>query len=881
MANPSLLLGLLLAGGAGIAALPLGGGEQPKTKQEENAKPPAHEAKRPRADRFGDPLPEGAIARLGTMRLRHGNGTGVVFAPDGKSLLTCGADLTVRTWDLATGRLLREQQLPRVDTLTPAVALSPDGRYAVFGKIADTLILWDLRADKLQHEFPIQGGWPRVLFSPDSKMLVTANAAGALHVRDVDTGKSRLLGQHGRKINSLSFTADKTLLSLADDKTLRFWNVKEGRERSRLTLKEPVPTAAVSPDGRAVAVTTYSNKQKSVRFWDATNGKPFKDWKDWGGPKNPSPAVQFTPDGKTVLISTKDGVTVWDPRAGKCIQTLPGRRASHFAFSPDGKTVASLGGPLENGFQMESMVQVWDLATGKPHAANRPENGLLNPTDGLAFSPDGRTLVSASGNVSASENDQNIHLWDVATSRPLRSLPVKELGAFDPLSFTPDGKELLLGTSPAIVRLEVATRREVRRYSPGKKGKEDQYVMRMHLCDDDRTLLALSHHQDNKAGGGPMGLGLAYSLHAWNLTTGELSRSVPLTSQDIWIGYSRFSPNGRLFAIPDGSICEVSTGEEVARLSVGDKSLGTPVAFSPDGALIAAGVKGEIKRGKITIHETVAIQVWEAATLAPVARLTTGQVAHIAFTPDGRRLVSAGLDALTLWDIASGRVLVRRPAPGRFRGIYGPSFANCLAIAADGRTVATGNADTTILLWNLSPPPRQSPVAALTDAQREACWADLAEEDAGRALAAIGHMVDEPEQSVSLLRARLRAAKAPPAEELARLLTDLDNAQFERRELASKKLAEMGELAQTALRQALERKPVLEVRRRIENLLAASRRVHVPEERRRLRAVRVLESIGTAEARQVLETLAKGAADARLTTAAKVALTRLARRAKP
>jgi hypothetical protein len=335
-----------------------------------------------------------------------------------------------------------------------------------------------------------------------------------------------------------------------------------------------------------------------------------------------------------------------------------------------------------------------------------------------------------------------------------------------------------------------------------------------------------------------------------------------------------------LLVVPDGHIHDTVTGKSVARLSVEGKSLGTPVAFSPDGALIAVGVKGEIKWGKATIHETVAIQVWETATLAPVARLATGQVAHIAFTPDGCRLVSAGLDALTLWDIASGRVLVRRPAPGRFRGIYGPSFANSLTLAADGRTVATGNADTTILLWDLSPP-RREPPAALTDARREAYWTDLAGDDAGRALAAIARLADEPKQTVPLLRARLHAAKAPPAEELARLLADLDNAQFERREKAMKRLAELGELAHTALREALQRKPSLEVRRRIDNLLAASYLVHTPKESRHLRAIRVLESIGTPEARQVLETLGEGAPDAWLTKAARDALRRLTRRSRP
>jgi WD40 repeat protein len=853
------------------------GVEPPKTKQEESAKPPAHEARQPRVDRFGDPLPDGAIARLGTIRLRPGNGTDVTFSPDGKSLITCGTDLTVRTWDLSTGRLLREQQLPSVGVggSSPAVVLSPDGRYAAFAKRSHSVILWDLRADKLWHEFPIQDAWPRILFSPDSKLLVIADAEH-VHIADVATRKGQSFDRLSkRQMDGLAFTADGTLLLLAEEKIIRFWNVKEGREASRLTLKARVLTAALSPDGRVVAVTSYSDEDKSVRFWDTVTGKPVKDWKNWDRQKGQgAPGVQFTPDGKSVLICTDEGIHVWDPLADKCVRTMPGRRGFNFTFSPDGKRAASLGGPVGSGFQIESMVQVWDLTTGRPHAANRPEIGHFKPADSLVFSPDGRTLASAS------QVEQSVRLWNAATGRPLRSLPVKERIVLDPLSFMPDGKELLLGTSTAIVRLEVAGGREVSRYSPGKKGNVAQYIKKMQLCDDGRTLLALSGHLNGQT--------LGFALHAWDTATGEQLRSVPLTlPEHLRIGRSRsspgcFSPDGRLLVIPDGSIRDTITGEELARLSIKNEPLQVPpVAFSPDGGLLAMGVQGKVRQGRLASRTVIAIQVWETATLAPVARLETGPAAHVAFTPDGRHLISAGLDALTLWDITSGQAVVRRPAPGRFRGDYGPSFANCLAVAADGRTVATGNADTTILLWDLSPPAAQRPAVPLTAAQREAYWTDLAGDDAGRAFTAIARLADAPEQTVPMLRDRLHAAKAPSAEEMRRLLADLDNAQFERREKATKRLAELGELANTTLREALQRKPSLEMRRRIESLLAASRLAHTAVERRHLRAVRVLESIGTREARQVLKTLSEGASDARRTRAAKDALRRLTRQSRP
>ncbi|HEY7154628.1 MAG TPA: sigma-70 family RNA polymerase sigma factor [Gemmataceae bacterium] len=871
-AKMALVLGLLIAGGAGVALRM--GGEPPKAKQEERAKPPAREAKRPRVDRFGDPLPPGAIARMGTMRLRHANGTTAAFAPDGKSLLTCGPDQTIRTWDAASGRLLREQRLPPDLLRHPVIAVfSSDSRLLVFEDLIPNFVLWDVEHNKLRHKFTLESSWPRLVFSPDGKMLVTAENDGTLRVWDTTTGKGRLLGRHDKRIDSLSFTADGTLMSLGDYKTIRFWDLIGGRERSRLTLSEPVPSAAVSPDGRVVAVTSHFDKNKSVRFWDAVAGKPVKGWKDWDGPTTRVPYVQFAPDGKTVLIGTQDSVIVWDPLAGKRVRTLLGQSADGFVFSSDGETVASFGHSTAAIGYIDSVVHVWNWKTGAPHTANSPDHGHLGQVDGIAISPNGRIVASSS------RDGRGVRLWDATTGRLLRLLPAKEGITRQSLRFMPGGKELLLGAYPDIVRWEIATGREIRRYSPGKKGKANQDVTVVHLCDDGRTLLALSQCSNSKSGAKPPG-NADYALHTWDLATGEQLRSVPLAVEELYINYSRFSPDGRLFAIPGGSIRDASTGEEVARLSVAGKALDAPVAFSPDGALFAMGVQDEVTRDGITGREVVAIQVWETATLSPAALLTTNEVAHVAFTSDGRRLVSAGLDALTLWDIASGRAVARRPAPGRFRGLYGPSFASSLAVATDGRTVATGNADTTILLWDLSPPVAQRPAAPLTTAQREACWTDLAGEDAGRAFTAIARLADAPEQTVPMLRDRLHAAKAPSAEELRRLLADLDHAQFERREKATKRLAELGELADTTLREALQRKPSLEIRRRIESLLAASRLVHTSEERRHLRAVRVLESIGTAEARQVLKTLSEGASDARRTKAAKDTLRRLTRQSR-
>jgi hypothetical protein len=166
----------------------------------------------------------------------------------------------------------------------------------------------------------------------------------------------------------------------------------------------------------------------------------------------------------------------------------------------------------------------------------------------------------------------------------------------------------------------------------------------------------------------------------------------------------------------------------------------------------------------------------------------------------------------------------------------------------------------------------------LTAGQREALWADLAGEDAGRALAAAARLADAPDEAVAQLRQRLRPASPPPADDLRQALTDLDAGDFDRREAATRRLADWGDVVHPALRAALQDKPSPEAKRRLEGLLADPWRVRAPEPRRRLRAVRLLEGLDTPGARQVLEALAGGDPRARLTQEAKAALERLARR---
>jgi WD domain, G-beta repeat len=239
-----------------------------------------------------------------------------------------------------------------------------------------------------------------------------------------------------------------------------------------------------------------------------------------------------------------------------------------------------------------------------------------------------------------------------------------------------------------------------------------------------------------------------------------------------------------------------------------------------------------------------------------------------------------------LWEVASCKEI------GQLSGHR--ATVRAIAFSPDGRTLASGSDDLTCLVWDVTPfrdrlklMPAPSPdTQTLAKERLEAAWADLAK-DPAQAYAAVRTLQGVPAQAILLLRERIRPV-APLADpkQLKHWIADLDDNSFTVRDKAQREIGKLGELAVPALQQALKGQPALELKRRLQDLLAEVEPKLVggsPQRLRELRAVQVLESIGTTEARQVLQALAKGVPGASLTRDAEAALTRLAKRsaAKP
>jgi WD40 repeat protein len=624
----------------------------------------------------GDPLPAGAVARLGTARFRHaGEVTTVVYFPDGKTVASGGMDDTIRLWDTATGKELRRFEGTHV-------ALAPDGKkWATWStNIAEAknpkLRLWDVSTGRQLHEFVRPGRFTAV-FSPDSKILALGGAAAKnlnqLYLFDVDSGKELPAPQMGESFDDvcrLAFTTDgKTLLTSGDDDSrVRFWNLQSGQESllGGTGQKLPPPGAygqalACSPDGKTLAVGDWDkpgqrDPKPIVRLFDLeTRGEVLR----FDGFRVGVGALTFSRDGKFLVGGDGAGlIRWWNAATGKELGTVTHHqgRVNSLAFSPDGKTVVSGG--------RDHSVQLWDLATGK---ALHKSTGHQGEVTSVAFAPDSRTIISAS-------SDKTIRLWDLATGKETR-----RLGAEAPIwsiALAGDGKLLASGSrgaseSDASVSLwDVTTGHERFRFQDKHGGRV------VALSPDGRTLAVPAFR----------------SVALLDAATGRLNcvAAVPKDKPFGDIRFIAFSLDGKRFAWVSYDHCrlsETATGNELDRFtffrspdSLASVDWGT---FSPDGRTLLLRVEG-------------AYVVWDIDTSKELRRfgLTNSRGHSAALSPDGKTLAAGYLDGtIRLWDVVTGK------ARQQFQGHEG--WVTSQAWSVDGKLLVSGGADTTVLAWNV------------------------------------------------------------------------------------------------------------------------------------------------------------------------------------
>jgi WD40 repeat protein len=534
-------------------------------------------------------------------------------------------------------------------------------------------------------------------------------------------------------------------------------------------------------------------------------------------------AVAVSPDGKRFATGRRDGrIDVWGAATGEPVVRLATHRdwIDGVAVSPDGRLAATVG--------HDGAARVWELATGKPGAV------IPAPTDPAsqsefrhprrpAFTPDGRGLLfRAAGKLA---------LASPATGRPL-DLPGALRGRAENVgAFAADGKTLVTFTAATVTlwdwpagtaRLTVTVP-----LAPGTPGSPGDVVVRSASLSPDGAILF-----SNAVRRDPRGW-YQNANDLWDARTGKHLHRLPTPEME----YSEYPP----------------------------------AVFSPDGRVMYLGGSGRDlpDRGRrwddaLTAWDAVAGKLLRRfASSGPPPPSGRGRapmrfVGAVAVSPDGRLLAAA--EGVWLYETAFGDFIKKLAGHS--------SEVTDLAFTPDGRRLVTVSADQTGLVWDVTLP-------ALGDGRAkkpDEAWGALAEPDARLAYSGMAALASSPAEAVHLLRANLRPAPVPTEAELDRVAGQLGGDAFADREKASAELERFGPNAVAGAKARLGRSPSPEVRRRLRAFLEQYDGPNPsPYQLRCVRGVAALEAIGTADAQALLADLAKGTADDLLTREARAA----------
>ena len=645
---------------------------------------PTKGVRHPLNDRSGDPLPPGATMRLGTVRFRHAPFIKhVVYSPDGQLVLTDDETQTLQIWDARTGKNLRSLDI-RVETVRD-FACSPDGKtIAAVGfqydrernLMVDRLTFTELGTGRLVRQVDSDGetGDWKIGYSPDGKFVAITCHDGTFRLHDAATAKLlhqvRIAPEGSPPPIAFSPAAESNLLAIACGRTIRLWDCVHRREIRRLAiLGEHAPIGlAFSPDGASLAAAGGAE----ISLWrvsDGTLSRPITRL------ETTATHVSFSPDG-TILAATGRGQppVLVDLATGNFLDRFTAIRVDGpMSFSPDGKTFAATS--------ERQALHFWDVATGNDRLATPDAHS--GTVGALAFLPDGRTLISGS-------YDRSVRVWDLATGRQARLLP--HTGWVRSLSVSTDGFLLAAGESYpgwGLVRLWNLKSGELIR-----GWFADRAILRgVRLSRNDKSVIAaLSDGSirlwDNRAGGNqPLPNGGNRLSEVNDAVFSRDGQSLALIGKnavqvvDIAHGEPRFTtlsrfsactfaPDGRSLAIARRGIGrrfelanrEISvdnttaastilwldsrTGHVRREIEIPESTIKC-LAFSPDGATVAAGIlKFHPQRGLIRIFR-----------LRDKAELETFDspcpwIESLAFAPDGERIAAGLLDtSIVIWDV--------------------------------------------------------------------------------------------------------------------------------------------------------------------------------------------------------------------------------------
>lgn len=687
---PALILACCLAAAGSVR-----GQDEPTS----NARPEAGS----HVDRYGDPLPEGAVARLGTVRYRRLNG--IHFLADSRTVIgTRGSTLA---WvDVATGRTIRERDLADYtwEENGTLLSLSPDRSLAAVRTrrmlgdddeytmtIAETGtgdVTSQLQWKRSEGDFP-----EAACFTPDNRRLLTTDRY-ILRVWDLDSGKleSKTALPVEEANEAVALSPDGALLAVRDHRGARLWNWRTGEDQALPGLERGIDAAAFTADGTKLA--TMSDELNGVRLWDVATHRLL--WRGSSGVSNTSygSRIAFSSDGRWLVAPAyPPSVQLWDVETGELEATLDTGELEprEVALSPDERWLMVDGHP---GFAGAGF-QIWDLTTRQRLGSEYA--GHQQPPTAIHFTPDAGQIVTGA-------NDSVVNVWDGRSGQLERQIGHEAGSMLTALAVSLDGEFIASGSHDETVVIWNRNTGE-RLYTLVGHGRLGGGAA-LRFTPEGRRLLSFGDDWFLRAF--DVSTGKAVIEHAIRLEDVPLEEaedgSISLEGMD-FRAFDRmpnevFTPDGSRLVLGVGNslyVVDVETGRELTILAAGSTDR---IVVSPDSRLVATIQSGPYVetpllgggvRSSASEEQAVVVHSLETGRVVHEIRLPNGYARDVAFSSDGEKL-AVNLNSIHVYEITSRRELARIEC--------NPPAAWAVAFSPDGERLAASHFDGSVLVWD-------------------------------------------------------------------------------------------------------------------------------------------------------------------------------------
>lgn len=654
---------------------------------------------KPGTDLYGDPLPAGAAARLGSVRFRTAGGpVGMGFAADNETLVAATRERRIVLLNSTTGRMLRE--IGTADLSIDAMWLTPNRRAAITtgtlsaaeaGTRIQAVRIWDLQTGKLRSKLERPAKAERRWFgmTPDGRHLLGADDRGLLSLWDLDTDREVTSTISHGPVTGAALSPDGRTIAASTRNGVYFWDWQSTQEPAQ--VGEGGRVLAFSLDGTLLAENRPPN---SVIIRNVASHKVVRELLASDKETLSVRGMSFTPDGR--LLAAANGaqmrdlthrVHVWDVATGAVQRefAIGNQWSKMLALSLDGHRLAVAGD--------QSAIRVWDLETG----AAIGQDGLAHEDliADVRFSPSGEQVVTAS-------DDGTVRVWQAATGRQLRATSVGRW--VRGVDVSPDGRLIATsGLDDAVRVFDAASGAELQRFvGHGRIGgvravgfSRDGRSLRS--WGDDTRLLALD-----------LAAGTAADRELCPAAVPIKQRGAEARSRGLGPTFSAaISSGANRIAIGHDlgvAVFDLETAAEIYNIEAEDGLL-VGLALSADGARLATSTWGkpvetELPDGRIasSSEKNHMLHVKDIASTRELLRvvLPRGVAGPVAFSADGSLLAFASLppdNRLRVFQLPDGEERVVADAL--------PAAAQCLAFSPRADRVVCGFADGTAIIWNV------------------------------------------------------------------------------------------------------------------------------------------------------------------------------------